>query len=315
MSEMKLFSGNSNHEFAESIAKHIGQPLGDINVGRFNNEDEVQVEYKENLRGADVYLIQSTCPPANENWMELLVMIDAARRASAQRITAVIPYYSYARQDRKDRPRVPITAKLVANLLATAGANRVLTMDLHAEQIQGFFDIPLDHLMAIPSFAKEMESRKIGTLAVATADTGGIKAAWDFADRLKVPLAIVDKRRYGPKVTKVMHVIGEVAGYDVVIPDDMITTGSTLSEAAVALRGHGAKDIYACITHPVFLETAVENLGKAPIKEIIVTDTIPLNKVAQAVKGPKITVLSVAPLFSEAIKRIHQESSVSDLLK
>jgi len=312
--ELKIFTGNANPELAKKISASIRVPLGKLEVDRFSG-DEIRVKFNENLRGKDVFLIQSTCPPANDNWMELLIMIDAARRASARRITAVIPYYAYARQDRKDQPRVPITAKLMANLLQAAKADRVLTMDLHAEQIQGFFDVPLDHLMAMPVFVRHMGSKRLKKLAVATADVGGIKSAWGFAESLRVPLAIVDKRRMGPVVTKVMHVIGDVNGYDVVIPDDIIAAGSSMAEASVALKEKGARDIYACVTHPVFLGPAAEKLSKAPIKEIIVTDTNPLNDVARSIKGPKITILSVAPLFGEAIRRIHQETSVSSLLK
>jgi len=314
MSDMKLFSGNSNPALAKAVAKHLGAQLGKIEVGKFS-EGEIRVKFCENIRGADIFLLQSTCPPVNDGWMELLIMIDAARRASARRITAVIPYYSYARQDRKDQPRVPITAKLVANLLEAAGVNRVLTMDLHADQIQGFFDIPLDHLMALPVFVKHMKSKNIKKLAVATADVGGIKSAWVFAERLGAPLAIVDKRRLGPVETKVMHVIGDVKGFDVIIPDDIIASGSSLAQASVALKERGARDIYACATHGIFSGPATERLSKAPIKEIIVSDTIPLNRNAMAIKGPKLTVLSVAPLFGEAIRRINKETSVSSLLR
>jgi len=314
MSDLKLFSGNSNPALAKAVAKHLGAPLGKIEVGKFS-EGEIRVKFCENIRGADVFLLQSTCPPVNDSWMELLIMIDAARRASARRITAVIPYYAYARQDRKDQPRVPITAKLIANLLEAAGVNRVLTMDLHAEQIQGFFDIPLDHLMALPVFVKYIKAKNIKKLAVATADVGGIKSAWVFAERLGAPLAIVDKRRLGPVETKVMHVIGDVKGFDVIIPDDIIASGSSLAQASQALKERGAHDIYACATHGIFSGPATERLSKAPIKEIIVADTIPLNRNAQAIKGPKLTVLSVAPLFGEAIRRINKETSVSSLLR
>ncbi len=312
--DLKIFSGNGNKALAQEIADYRGVPLGDIDVTRFS-EGEIRVKINENVRGTDVFLIQSTCPPVNDHWMELLIMMDAMRRASARRITAVIPFYSYARQDRKDQPRVPITAKLLANLIEAAGADRVLTMDLHADQIQGFFDKPLDHLMAQPVFVDYIKRKKLSNLAVASADVGGIRGAWNFAERIKAPLAIVDKRRMGPVETQVMNVIGDVKGKTVVIPDDMITSGSSIAEAARALKERGVNDIYACCTHPIFSGPAAEKLKDSGIKEIVVTNSIPLNETAKALENPPVTVLSVARLFGEAIRRIHEEASISALFR
>jgi ribose-phosphate pyrophosphokinase len=309
---MIIFSGNSNRKLAEAIAEEIDVPLGDAFVGKFP-EGEIRVKINENVRGKDVFIIQSTCPPeTNDNIMELLIMIDALKRASAKRITAVIPFYGYARQDRKDQPRVPITAKLVANLLTSAGAHRVLTMDLHAGQIQGFFDIPVDHLLAAPVFINYFKKKKIKNMIIATADIGGIKLAWYFADRLKTELVVVDKKRSGPESVEAMHLIGDVKGKDVLIPDDMIATGGTLVQAAKFLKAKGANKIFACMTHGLFSGTAVEKIANSPIEEIVVTDTIPQDE-RKGMK--KLTVLSVSELFGESIKRIHEEKTISQLFK
>ncbi len=309
---MLIFSGNSNRKLAEAIADEIGTELGDALVSKFP-EGEIRVKINENVRGKDVFVIQSTCPPStNDNLMELLIMIDALKRASAKRITAVIPFYGYARQDRKDQPRVPITAKLVANLLTSAGAHRVLTMDLHAGQIQGFFDIPVDHLLAAPVFINYFKKKKIKDLIISTSDIGGIKLAWYFAERLKTELVVVDKKRSGPESVEAMHLIGDVKGKDVLIPDDMVATGGTLVQAAKFLQARGARKIYACMTHGLFSGNAVEKIQNSPISEIVVTDTIPQD----ARKGmKKLTVLSVSELFGESIKRIHEEKTISQLFK
>jgi ribose-phosphate pyrophosphokinase len=309
--EMKIFSGNSNPALAAEIAESLNVSLGRAEVGKFP-EGECKVKISDNIRGADVFILQSTCPPVNDNLVELLVMIDAARRASARRITAVIPYFGYARQDRKDQPRVPITAKLVANLITEAGADRVLTMDLHAQQIQGFFDIPLDHLMALPVLVEHFKALKIADLAICTADVGGIKGAWKFAERLNAPLAIVDKKRSGDNQVQALALIGEVAGKNIVIPDDMIATGGTLVNAAKFLRENGAKDLYACGTHGVLSGDAVERLKTAGFKQVVMTNTIPL---APEKQQPNYRQLSIARLFGEAIQRIHKETSVSSLFE
>jgi ribose-phosphate pyrophosphokinase len=312
--DLRIFTGNGNRALAQEIAAFQGIPLGNCEVGRFS-EGEISVKIGENVRGADVFVIQSTAPPVNDNWMELLIMIDALRRASARRITAVIPFYAYARQDRKDQPRVPITAKLMANLLEASGTSRVLAMDLHADQVQGFFDIPVDHLTAEPVFVKYIRGKGLKNLAVASPDAGGIKQAWSFAEAIKVPLAIVDKRRKGPVETEVLNVIGDVKGCNIVIPDDMMTAGSTMAQAARALKERGAIDIYGCATHPIFSGPAAERLKGSGIKEIIVTNSIPLNENARAMVEPPVTVLSVGNLFGEAIRRIHKEESVSALFR
>jgi len=252
--------------------------------------------------------VQSTCPPVNDHLMELLIVIDAVKRASARRITAVVPYYGYARQDRKDQPRVPITAKLVANLITTAGADRVLTMDLHAGQIQGFFDIPLDHLYAIAVFEQYIRRKRLKPIVVVSPDVGGIKMARAYAKRMRAGLAVVDKRRDSPDSTEVMHILGEVRGKICLLVDDLIATGSSLVQAAAALQRAGATAVYACVTHPVLSGPARNRIGSSCLKELIVTDTIPLNPKN---RHPKITVLSVAPLLSEAIRRIHYEQSIS----
>ncbi len=312
--DLKIFSGNGNRELAREIADYRGTPLGEMDVAKFS-EGEIRVKVNENVRGTDVFIVQSTCPPVNDNWMELLITIDAMRRASARRITAVIPFYSYARQDRKDQPRVPITAKLVANLLESAGANRVLAMDLHADQIQGFFDIPLDHLMAMPVIVEYLKKKKLKDIVVASADLGGVKSSWYYAEKLGAPLAIVDKRRLGPVETQVMNIIGDVSGKTIVIPDDMIASGSSVVQAAKALKERGAGDIYVCATHGVFSGPVKDRLTGSGIKEVIVTNTVPLNDQARGIVEPPVTVLSVASLFGEAIRRIHEEASISALFK
>src|SRR5579859_4791981 len=272
---IKIFSGSANVELARSIAKSIKMPLGEILVSRFS-EGEIRIKINEDVRGRDVFLIQPTCPPVNDNVMELLIILDAFRRASARRITAVLPYYGYARQDRKDQPRVPITAKLMANIITMAGADRILTMDLHAQQIQGFFDIPVDHLYAYPVLASYFRKKKLKNLTVVSPDVGGIKMARAYAKGLDADLAIVDKRRSGPNEVEAMNLIGEVKGRTVLVPDDMISTGGSLVEAVNALVKFGAKDIYASCTHPILSGNAVEKLQKSVLKEVVVTDTIPI---------------------------------------
>jgi ribose-phosphate pyrophosphokinase len=308
--ELAILSGSANPSLARAICRRLKVPLVDALVGRFP-EGEIRVKINENVRGKDAFVIQSTCPPANDHVMELLILLDALRRASARRITAVMPYYGYARQDRKDQPRVPITAKLVANLITTAGANRVLTMDLHAGQIQGFFDIPLDHLYAITVVVPYIRTKRLkGGLVVVSPDVGGIKLARAYAKRLKAGLAIVDKRRDSPDATAAMHLLGEVKGKTCLLVDDLISTGSSLIEAAEVLKQAGATAVFACATHPVLSGPARARIAASCLEELMVTDTIPLDP---AQRHPKITVVSVAPLLSEAIWRIHDERSISVL--
>lgn len=307
--DLAIFTGNANRNLAADVASYLGIPLGDAQISKFS-DGESSVRINENVRGRDVFVVQSTSPPSNDNLMELLILIDAARRASARRITAVVPYYGYARQDRKDQPRVPITAKLVANLLTSAGADRLLTIDLHAGQIQGFFDIPVDHLYAVNVFIDYFSKQKIENLVVVSPDVGGIKMARAYSKKLKASLAIVDKRRINDTRAEVMHILGEVEGKNVVIVDDIIATGGSIVEATGALSESGARDIYAAITHPVLAGPAIERIEAAKLKELTVTDTIPL---PDHKKHPKIKILSVAPLLGEAIKRIHEEESVSSL--
>ncbi len=309
--QLMLFSGNSNRQLASEVAKLLHVKLGAAVVSRFP-EGEIQVQIQENIRGKDVFLIQSTCNSPNDYLMELLIMVDAARRASARRITAVLPFYGYARQDRKDRPRVPITAKLVANLLVSAGANRVLTMDLHSGQIQGFFDIPVDHLYSINIMGQYLKKKKVKDLVIVSPDVGGIKMARAYAKMLGANFAVVDKRREDAAKTHVMHIIGEVKGKNVVIVDDLISTGGSVVEASKALKANGAKDIYVVAVHPVLAGPAIERLQNSPVKELIVSNTIPL---AQEKKIKKITQLSVAPLLADAIARIHYNVSVSELFR
>ena len=308
MDELKVFSGNANLKLAADVCSYLGTVLGDIEVTEFS-DGETRVKLNENIRGVDVFVFQPTFPPA-KNLIELLVMLDAAKRASARRVTAVIPYFGYARQDRKDQPRVPITAKLVANLITVAGAERVLTMDLHSAQIQGFFDIPFDHLYAAPVLIDYLWKKALKNLVVVAPDIGSVKMARAFAKRLNASLALIDKRRPKPDVSEVLNVIGEVEGSDVVIVDDLISTGGTIAEAAEALHKQRARRIMVGCTHPVLCKDAVALLNGAPIEEIVVTDTIPL---AREKLIPKIQILSVAELLGEAIKRIHEERSLSSL--
>lgn len=307
--KLAIFTGNSNPELPAEISRILGIKLGDGIVSCFS-EGEIMVKINENIRGKDIFVIQSTSPPVNDNMMELLILIDALRRASARRITAVIPYYGYARQDRKDQPRVPITAKLVANLITVAGADRLLTLDLHAGQIQGFFDIPVDHLFAINEFVDYFCKKKIENLVVVSPDVGGIKMARAYAKRLNADLAIVDKRRIDTEKTEVMNILGEVKGKNAVIVDDLVATAGSLIEAVKALKDAGSKDIYAAITHPVLSGQAVERIDKSTLKELVVCNTIIVD---DKKCHPKIKVLSVAALLAEAIKRIHNEESVSSL--
>lgn len=310
MDKLAIFSGNAHPQLAKDICKKLKVPLGDAFVGRFS-EGEIRVKINDNVRGKDVFIIQPTSPPTSDNLMELLIMIDALKRSSGQRITAVVPYFGYARQDRKDQPRVPITAKLVANLLTVAGANRILTMDLHAGQIQGFFDIPLDHLFAVNIFVDYFKSKKIKNLVIVSPDVGGIKMARAYAKRLDASLAIVDKRRVSPNKTEAMHILGEVKGKDAVIVDDLIATGSSLIEAVHALKDAGSKDIYAAVSHGVLSGDSYARIDNCKaLKELLITNSIPLKNNR---KHPKIKVLSIAPLLAEAIRRIHREESVSCL--
>ncbi|MDD5006206.1 MAG: ribose-phosphate pyrophosphokinase [Candidatus Omnitrophica bacterium] len=312
MDKVMIFSGNANPKLAKDIAAKLKTKLASIFVSRFS-EGEVRVKVNDNVRGKDVFIIQPTCPPVNDNLMELLIMIDALKRASAWRITAVMPYYGYARQDRKDQPRVPITAKLVANLLTVSGANRILTMDLHAGQIQGFFDIPLDHLFAVNVFVDYFENKKkLKNIVVVAPDVGGIKMARAYAKRLGATLAILDKRRISPESTEVMHLLGDVDAKTAIIVDDLVATGGSLIEAAAALHSRGVKEIYAAITHGVLSGDAISKIEKSFLKELLITDTIPLPSSA---KIKKIKVLSVAELLAEAIKRIRTEQSISCLFE
>lgn len=311
MNDLRIFSGNGHKELARKIAGKLNKKLGGCEVKKFS-DGEIEVKLSENVRGKDVFIIQPTCEPANDNLMELLIMMDALRRSSAGRITGVLPYYGYARQDRKDRPRVPITAKLVANLLTSTGADRVLTIDLHAGQIQGFFDIPLDNLYAIKIFEEYFRKKRIKDVVVVSPDVGGIKAARAYAKRMGAGLAIVDKRRVSDVKAEVMHVMGDVRGKNAIIVDDMVATAGSLVEAARAIREEGAKDIYTAITHPVLCGPAVERIKKSVIKELVVTDTIPLPKEK---KIDNIVQLSVSDLLAEAIRRIHNSESVSALFK
>ena len=312
MRDWVILSGNSNLPLAQKICEKLGKPLGHAEVRRFS-DGEVFVEIQENVRGRDVYIIQSTCAPANDSLMELLVMIDALKRASAKEITAVVPYYGYARQDRKVAPRTPISAKLVADLLATAGATRVVSMDLHAGQIQGFFNIPFDNLFSAPVLLEYMKQEMSGKkdFVIVSPDAGGVERARAFAKRLNSAVAMIDKRRTAPGVAKAMNVVGEVEGKTAIILDDMIDTAGTLIEATHAVLDHGAFEVYAVATHGVLSGPAVERIRTSKIERVIVTDTIPLSE--QAKSNPKIIQLSVADLLAEAIYRIHNYDSVSSL--
>lgn len=307
--ELKLLAGNANRPLAEEIARELGLPLADAEVSRFS-DGEVFVQINENVRGADVFVIQPTCPPVNDSLMELLVMLDALKRASAQRITAVLPYYGYARQDRKVQPRVPISAKLVADLVTAAGAHRVLALDLHAGQIQGFFNIPVDHLFAAPVLIDYLGRKGLQEPVVIAPDAGGVERARAIAKRLKAGLAIIDKRREGVNVSLFMHLIGDVKGRDAVIIDDMIDTAGTVVQAVDAIKREGARRILACGVHPVLSGPAIVRIEGSPLEEVIVTNSIPLGPEKRIAK---IVVLSVANLLAEAIRRIHAEESVSTL--
>ncbi|MBT2692149.1 ribose-phosphate diphosphokinase [Bacillus sp. ISL-55] len=307
---LKVFSLNSNVELAQEIAKVIGVELGKCSVSQFS-DGEIQINIEESIRGCDVYVIQSTSSPVNENIMELLIMIDALKRASAKTINIVMPYYGYARQDRKARAREPITAKLVANLLETAGATRVITLDLHAPQIQGFFDIPIDHLMGVPILADHFNSKELnGDVVIVSPDHGGVTRARKMAERLKAPIAIIDKRRPKPNVAEVMNIVGNIEGKIAILIDDIIDTAGTITLAANALVENGALEVYACCTHPVLSGPAIERIENSKIKELVVTNSIAL---AEEKRVEKIHQLSVAPLIGEAIIRVHEEQSVSTL--
>src|SRR5262245_3140256 len=308
--ELKLFSGNANRPLAEEIAQYLHVPLCDAEVIRFS-DGEVYVQVNENVRGADVFLIQPTCPPANDTLMELLIMIDAMKRASARRITAVLPYYGYARQDRKVQPRVPISAKLVADLLEAAGVDRLLALDLHAGQIQGFFNVPVDHLFAGPVVMIDYLRKKDLYEPVIVAPDAGVERARAMAKRFDAGLAIIDKRREGPGQAVAMHLIGDVKGRDAVVIDDIIDTAGTLSQAVTAIEREGARRILACGVHAVLSGPAIARIKASPIEEIVVTNSIPVTEDKRA--AARITVLTVAPLLGEAIRRIHDEESVSTL--
>ena len=307
--ELKVFSGNSNLPLAQEICQHLDIPLGKLTLTKFS-DGELYCQILENVRGKDVFIIQPTCCPANNNIMELLILIDAFKRSSATRITAVIPYYGYARQDRKDKPRVPISSKLIADLLTAAGADRILSMDLHAGQIQGFFDIPVDHLYAMPVLIEYLKDLEIPDLTLVSPDAGGVERARAFAKRLDADLAIIDKRRTGPNEAEVLHIVGHVAGRNVIICDDLIDTAGTLVNAVTALRKKKAERVFACATHGVLSGPAVERLQNAPIEKIILTNTVPIE---QSKLLPNMAVLSVAGLLGTAIQSIHEETSVSNL--
>lgn len=310
MEKLKLFSGNSNRPLAQEMCDSLGIPLGRATVKRFS-DGEIFVEIEENVRGADVFVVQSTCCPGNDNLMELLIMMDALKRASAKRITAVLPYYGYARQDRKVAPRTPITAKLVADLITTAGADRILCMDLHAGQIQGFFNIPVDHLYATPVILDYIKNNFDDDIVIVSPDAGGVERARAFAKRLNCSLAIIDKRRTAPNVAEVMNIIGDVIGKVAIMVDDMVDTAGTLTQGAKAVKDNGAKKIYAISTHPVLSGPAISRIEQSVMEELVVTNTIPLTKEGAACK--KIKVLSVSSLLAEAIKRVYIGDSVSSL--
>ncbi|WP_102336472.1 ribose-phosphate diphosphokinase [Salimicrobium jeotgali] len=308
-SELKVFTLNSNPALAEEIASNIGIELGKCTVTTFS-DGEVQINIDESIRGCDVYVVQSTSSPVNQHLMELLIMIDALKRASANSINIVMPYYGYARQDRKARSREPITAKLVADLLQTSGADRVIMMDLHAPQIQGFFDMPIDNLIGVPILSEYFEKKNLDDIVVVSPDHGGVTRARKMADRLGAPIAIIDKRRPLPNVAEVMNIIGNIEGKTAILIDDIIDTAGTITLAANALVENGAKEVYACCTHPVLSGPAIERINDSKIKELVVTNTIPLGEDKQS---EKVNPLSVAPLISEAIIRVHERQSVSIL--
>ncbi|MDO8281401.1 MAG: ribose-phosphate pyrophosphokinase [Thermodesulfovibrionia bacterium] len=309
---IKLFSGNANRPLAQEIADVLGISLGEAAVTTFS-DGEITVQINENVRGFDVFVVQPTCMPVNHNIMELLLMIDALKRASAKKITAVIPYYGYARQDRKAQPRVPISARVVADLLTSIGVDRVLTIDLHAGQIQGFFSIPVDHLYASPVLSKYLIEKYSSNTVVVSPDAGGVERARSFAKRLNASLAIIDKRREKANVSEVMNVIGDVAGMNAILFDDMIDTAGTITQAALAIKANGAKCVIAACAHAVLSGPALDRINDSVLEEVVVTNTIPME--CKVEKCSKLTVLSVAPLLGEAIKRIHEESSVSSLFQ
>ena len=309
--ELKLFSGNANRALAEEIAQYLRVPLSDAEVSRFS-DGEVFVQFNENVRGADVFVVQPTCPPVNDSLMELLIMTDALKRASAHRITAVLPYYGYARQDRKVQGRVPISAKLVADLMEAAGVDRVLALDLHAGQIQGFFNIPVDHLFAAPVVMIDyLRKKDLQDAVIVSPDAGGVERARAIAKRLSAGLAIIDKRREGPNSAVAMHLIGDVDGRDAIVIDDMIDTAGTLVQAVGAVQREGARRILACGVHAVLSGPAIDRIKASPIEEVVVTNSVPLTQEKRT--AARITVLTVAPLLGEAIRRIHDEESVSTL--
>jgi ribose-phosphate pyrophosphokinase len=308
--ELKIFTGSANRELAQRICAAVGTPLGKATISSFP-DGETYVRFEENIRGRDVFIIQPTSPPTNQHLMELLIMVDAARRASASRITAVIPFFGYARQDRKDQPRVPITAKLVANLLNAAGVSRVLTMDLHAQQVQGFFDIPVDHLYSMPVLIKYMRTRLTGKTVVVSPDLGGLKMASAYSQALGANLAIVAKQRKTPTETEALYVIGDVDGCDVLLVDDLTETAGTLTSAARMLKSHGAQKIYAGVAHAVLVDLAIPRLQNSEIEELITTNSTPV----RTVEGFTTTVLCISELLGEGIKRIHNDESVSSLFE
>ncbi|HEX7093537.1 MAG TPA: ribose-phosphate pyrophosphokinase [Nitrospiraceae bacterium] len=310
--ELKIFSGNANPALAHEICAYLGTKLGEATVASFS-DGEIRVKIEENVRGGDVFVVQSSCQPVNDSLMELLIIIDALKRSSANRITAVIPYFGYARQDRKDQPRVPISAKLVADLISTAGTDRVLTMDLHAGQIQGFFNVPVDHLYALPVLLDYITKQmvKVSDLVVVSPDAGGVERARAFAKRLEANLAIIDKRREGPNQTAIMNIIGDVAGKSALLLDDMIDTAGTIVKGAQACMDHGAREVWAACTHAVLTGPALDLIQQSCLKQVIVTNSIPLRGKEQSC--PKLHQLSVAPLLGEAIRRIHEDESVSSL--
>ncbi|HUK81155.1 MAG TPA: ribose-phosphate pyrophosphokinase [Verrucomicrobiae bacterium] len=307
-SDLRIFSGNANRSLAQRIADSVGARLGDATVTAFPDQ-ETFVKINENIRGRDVFIVQPTSPPANQHLMELLIMIDACRRASATRITAVVPFFGYARQDRKDQPRVPITAKLVANLIVAAGVNRVLTMDLHSQQLMGFFDIPVDHLYAAPVIYKYFKQKNLSDLVVVSPDIGGVKMVNAYAQMFHAPLAIVAKKRKSASEVEMLNVVGEVKGQNVLLVDDLAETAGTITRAAEVLKERGAKKVYAAVSHAVLGAAALDRLKKSELDELVTTDTVPHSKVS----GFKLTELTVAPLLGEAIKRIHNAESVSSL--
>jgi len=307
---LKVFSGKANPHLAEEICTSLGCELGAVSVRQFS-DGELCVQILENVRGVDVFVVQPTCTPVARNLLELLLMIDALKRASADRVTAVLPYYGYARQDRKDRPRVPISAKLIAGILERAGADRILALDLHAAQIQGFFDIPVDHLFATPVMIDYFKSQALRPITVVSPDAGGVERARAFAKRLEAPLAIIDKRREAPNEADIMHIIGRVKNRNCLMVDDLIDTAGTLVKGAKSLLDHGAASVTACATHAVLSGPALERLAESSIREVVITNSIPLSKQASRLK--KIRSLSVAPLLASAIRSIHEETSVSNL--